>query len=86
MKINQRLNQVHQTTVHKDLAQNIVPWSYLIYHQNKFQASGIHVIDRRKQDASWKKLGDVKKEQSCFEWKNAWSRFALVLFKLPKIW
>jgi len=53
----------------------------------------LKAIDRWKQDASWKKLVLVFRlsiftvvKKTGFEQKNAWSRFALILFKLHKIW
>jgi len=32
------------------------------------------------------KVRGSKTEKSCFEQKNAWSRFTLILFKLHEIW
>jgi len=53
----------------------------------------LKAIDRWKQDAWWKKLVSVFRlsvftvvKKTGFEQKNAWSRFALILFKLHKIW
>ena len=46
---------------------------------------GVHTIDRWKQDASWKKLGEVKKENLAFEQKNAWSQSALNCTKFGKL-